>query len=90
MAFEDRTYQVVEIVGQSEAVLQTKFDNVKAARVLETSLATCRRSLDGTQMILKYVDAAAGPEIAAQWPPPKVIFTGTHTEMLSYLETNSL
>lgn len=89
MSFEDRTYRIVDITGQSGAALQSRFDAVKAAGVIETSLSTARKSLDGTKMMLKYVDSSIGASINAQWPPPKVIFSGTLTEIWTYLIDNA-
>ena len=88
MSKDGRTYRVVSIVGQNASVLQNKFDNVKALGVIETSLASCRRSNDDTKMILKYRSTAAGNEIASQWPPPKVLFEGNLDGILAYLATH--
>ena len=89
MSYPNRVYRVVDISGQSGQVLQTKFDSVKSAGVIETDLSTCRKSLDGTKMILKYVGNSAGESINSQWPPPKVLFSGTHSEMIQFLLDNA-
>ena len=85
MSLRHRQYAVVDISGLASRAKRDLFDAVKSRGVIQNSFDTCRKSLDGTKMIVKW-DASrhdVAPSLSG-----KIVFQGNDGAMWVYLQDN--
>jgi hypothetical protein len=77
MDYSNRTYSTI---------LTSDLDKVDFSQVMETSISTVRRSLDGTQCVLKWL-TVDWPTFISPSGSVTPTWTGTYTECLALMAT---
>ena len=77
---EGRTYVIVNWLSPLST---SAFNTIKREGIIETSIDTLRHSNDGKKVLMKYRGTKP-----ANLSIGSILWTGTHSEVLEYLEKN--